>query len=79
MEISLDSFSPEVQQFIQSELARGKYHTVEEVVEAVLLPLAKKQQAKPEEKPRRKAGNGEGKVWMSPDFDEPLEEFKDYM
>lgn len=20
-----------------------------------------------------------GKIWMSPDFDEPLEEFKDYM
>lgn len=27
----------------------------------------------------RKAGSAKGKIWMSPDFDEPLEEFKDYM
>ena len=24
-------------------------------------------------------GAFKGKIWMSPDFDEPLEEFKDYM
>jgi Protein of unknown function (DUF2281) len=28
---------------------------------------------------RRLVGVWEGKVWMSDDFDEPLEEFKDYM
>lgn len=27
----------------------------------------------------RKAGSAAGKIWMSPDFDEPLEDFKDYM
>ncbi len=26
-----------------------------------------------------KAGSAKGQVWMSEDFDEPLEEFKDYM
>lgn len=26
-----------------------------------------------------KAGSAKGRVWMSDDFDEPLEEFKDYM
>ncbi|MDJ0679389.1 MAG: type II toxin-antitoxin system prevent-host-death family antitoxin [Xenococcaceae cyanobacterium MO_167.B52] len=26
-----------------------------------------------------KAGSAKGQVWMSDDFDEPLEEFKDYM
>ena len=27
----------------------------------------------------RKPGSAKGKVWMSEDFDEPLEDFKDYM
>ena len=26
-----------------------------------------------------KAGSAKGKIWISPDFDEPLEEFKEYM
>ena len=27
----------------------------------------------------RKPGSAKGQVWMSDDFDEPLEDFKDYM
>jgi antitoxin (DNA-binding transcriptional repressor) of toxin-antitoxin stability system len=30
-------------------------------------------------KPRRKAGSAKGLIWMSEDFDEPLEEFREYM
>lgn len=36
----------------------------------------------PNEKPQpkhRRAGTAEGSFWMSADFNEPLEEFKDYM
>ncbi len=29
--------------------------------------------------PDRGFGSLKGKIWMSPDFDEPLEDFKDYM
>ncbi|MEG4625157.1 DUF2281 domain-containing protein [Microcoleus sp. w1-18aA5] len=29
-------------------------------------------------KPNRQAGSAKGMVWMSDDFDEPLEEFKEY-
>lgn len=29
--------------------------------------------------PRRQGGQSESIVWMSPDFDEPLEDFKEYM
>ena len=33
-----------------------------------------------EKSPRRSMiGALKGKIWISPDFDEPLEEFKDYM
>ncbi|MBP6820064.1 MAG: DUF2281 domain-containing protein [Acidobacteria bacterium] len=32
------------------------------------------------EKPkRRRAGTAKGNFWMSPDFNEPLEDFKEYM
>jgi prevent-host-death family protein len=28
---------------------------------------------------RRVPGTAKGQIWMSPDFDEPLEDFEDYM
>ena len=31
------------------------------------------------EQPKRRKAGGIGKVWMSDDFNEPLEDFKDYM
>lgn len=30
-------------------------------------------------RPDRKPGSAKGLIWMSDDFDEPLEEFKEYM
>ncbi|HEX5150934.1 MAG TPA: DUF2281 domain-containing protein [Parafilimonas sp.] len=33
----------------------------------------------PPERKYRESGQLKGKVWMSPDFDAPLEDFKDYM
>jgi antitoxin (DNA-binding transcriptional repressor) of toxin-antitoxin stability system len=30
-------------------------------------------------KPNRKPGSAKGLIWMSDDFDEPLEEFREYM
>lgn len=32
-----------------------------------------------QDKPRRRFGSMEGEVWMSDDFDEPLEDFREYM
>ena len=31
------------------------------------------------DRPRPQRGCLKGKIWMAPDFDAPLEEFKDYM
>jgi antitoxin (DNA-binding transcriptional repressor) of toxin-antitoxin stability system len=28
---------------------------------------------------RRQRGTAKGQIWMAPDFDEPLEDFKEYM
>lgn len=41
----------------------------------------KKETAKGEKSPRpkRQAGMLKGKIWMAPDFDAPLEDFKEYM
>lgn len=30
-------------------------------------------------KPRRRAGSLAGQIWMAPDFDEPLDDFAEYM
>jgi len=30
-------------------------------------------------KPKARFGSAKGSVWMAPDFEEPLEDFKDYM
>ena len=31
-----------------------------------------------DDRPRPRFGSAKGKIWMAEDFDEPLEEFKDY-
>lgn len=33
----------------------------------------------PESEPRPRFGSAKGQVWMSDDFDEPLDDFSDYM
>ncbi len=43
------------------------------VVKLVGIPPANKKRC------NRQAGSAKGMVWMSDDFDEPLEEFKEYM
>lgn len=44
-------------------------------------PLARVQKSQPETPPApRKAGSAKDKIlWIAPDFDAPLEDFKDYM
>lgn len=42
-------------------------------------PVARLIRSEPKQQWPCKAGSAKGKIWMSPDFDEPLEEFKEYM
>jgi len=69
-------------------LAEASEH-LDQLVEAVLRgeevaiaindrPVVKLTAMEPE-KPRPKFGSGKGLVWMSDDFDAPLEEFREYM
>ena len=42
-------------------------------------PVAKLVRIPPRTREPRQAGSAKGKIWISPDFDEPLEEFEEYM
>jgi antitoxin (DNA-binding transcriptional repressor) of toxin-antitoxin stability system len=42
-------------------------------------PIAKLARTEPKQEWRCTAGSAKGKIWMAPDFDAPLEEFKEYM
>jgi prevent-host-death family protein len=63
--------------------ARARFSTViDKAIQGVTIiitragrPVVKIQQIKPV---RRKPGTGRG-AWMPPDFDDPLEDFADYM
>ncbi len=41
-------------------------------------PVAKLARTEPRKQWPCKAGSAKGKIWMAPDFDEPLEDFKEY-
>lgn len=41
-------------------------------------PVARLVAIQPDKEPRQ-PGSAKGEIWISPDFDEPLEDFKDYM
>lgn len=49
------------------------------VARLVLNPLPSTQPTEPQNQWPCKAGSAKGKIWMAADFDEPLEEFKEYM
>jgi antitoxin (DNA-binding transcriptional repressor) of toxin-antitoxin stability system len=42
-------------------------------------PVAKLARTESQEQWPCKAGSAKGKIWMAPDFDAPLEDFKEYM
>ena len=42
-------------------------------------PVAKLARVEVEREWPGKAGSARGEIWIAPDFDEPLEEFKEYM
>jgi prevent-host-death family protein len=42
-------------------------------------PVAKLARTEPKKQWPSKAGSAKGKIWMAPDFDAPLDDFKEYM
>jgi prevent-host-death family protein len=75
VQISLTEASPELAHLVEAAL-RGEeiiiFKDNQPVVKLTLLePVQKRRPAR--------AGSAKGLVWMSEDFDEPLEDFKEYM
>ncbi|MFN6558973.1 MAG: type II toxin-antitoxin system Phd/YefM family antitoxin [Nostoc sp. ChiSLP01] len=75
MQISLADASAELVDLVEAALQGEEiviYKNNHPVVKLTLLePVQKRRPAK--------AGSAKGQVWMSEDFDEPLEDFKEYM
>lgn len=63
----------EITQLLQSAL-RGE----EIIITRNNQPILKLIQVLPTPKQRNK-GSAKGQIWMAPDFDQPLEDFKEYM
>ena len=74
MQVRLTEASEELVQLVEAAL-KGE--------EVVILkdnqPVVKLALLKPTQRCSAKAGSAKGLVWMSDDFDEPLEDFKEYM
>jgi antitoxin (DNA-binding transcriptional repressor) of toxin-antitoxin stability system len=76
---TIDATSKQLQEILDAAL-RGeevfvtqKTETGERVVQLFAF------QIKPEVAKRKGFGSAKGQIWMSDDFDEPLEEFEEYM
>lgn len=72
-EIELEKVKGQLERVIQTALD-GEEVVITQNQEAVLklVPV-------PRLNGQRKAGSARGLVWMAEDFDEPLEDFKEYM
>ena len=70
--------TPEHQELI-AEIASQSDRPWQELLLEILQQAKGTSESKTETGPCRKAGSAKGKIWIAPDFDEPLEEFKDYM
>ncbi|MGB7251117.1 MAG: DUF2281 domain-containing protein [Phormidesmis sp.] len=65
----------------QAEIAQLLAHALrgeEIIITQDNRPILKLTQVLPMPK-RRQRGSAKGQIWMAPDFDEPLEDFSEYM
>lgn len=74
MRVRLTEASAELVQLVEAAL-KGE----EVVIFKDNQPVAKLTLLEPTQRRPAKAGSAKGLVWMSDDFDEPLEDFKEYM
>jgi antitoxin (DNA-binding transcriptional repressor) of toxin-antitoxin stability system len=75
--IDISELTPQAQELL-SKIESGE----EIIIIADNLPVAKIVQVNGQIVPKRKrrrAGTAKGTFWMAPDFNEPLDDFKEYM
>ena len=84
MQIDISELTPQVQTLLNN-LQPGEeiIVTAEDKPAFKLVPLNGSVNGEASEQPpkrkRRRAGTAKGEAWMSPDFNEPLEDFAEYM
>lgn len=74
MQVNLAEVSQDLVQLVEAAL-----HGEEIVILKNNKPVVKLTLVEPVQRRPAKAGSAKGLVWMSDDFDEPLEDFKEYM
>ena len=72
-QVDITEAQVQITQLLQSAL-RGE----EIIITRDNQPILKLIQFSPPPK-RRQRGSAKGQIWMAPDFDEPLENFREYM
>jgi antitoxin (DNA-binding transcriptional repressor) of toxin-antitoxin stability system len=79
--VDISEFTTKLKELITSLKRDEEIHiTAENLPVARLTAVNGQTPEQPETKPnRRQAGLTEGIAWISPDFDEPLEDFAEYM
>ncbi len=71
-QVTLDEAKERLSELVEAALGGEAVSIVTEGQQAVrLVPTGPR--------PPRKAGSAKGLIWMSDDFDAPLEDFKEYM
>ncbi len=74
MQVSLTDASQDLVQLVEAALHGEEIIILKDDKPVVKLALVEPIQRRP-----AKAGSAKGLVWMSDDFDEPLEDFREYM
>lgn len=71
MQLDITEAKSQIESLLQSAL-EGEEVIITQNERPILKLIQLAQPAK-----RRRRGSAKGQIWMSPDFDEPLEDFKD--
>jgi antitoxin (DNA-binding transcriptional repressor) of toxin-antitoxin stability system len=75
--IDISELMPQAQELL-SKIASGEEIVITAGNRAIAKIVLINRQIAPKRK-RRRAGTAKGAFWMAPDFNDPLEDFKEYM
>lgn len=79
MQVEIEEAKARLNELVQ-RATQGEEIIISAAERAVkLVPVEKPAPVEQKAKKRRQMGTLEGKIWMSDDFDEPLDEMREYM
>lgn len=81
MQLDISELTPQTQELL-SNIQPGEELLItsqNQTIAKIVRVNGQNSQSGSEKPKRRQAGTAKGEAWMSPDFNEPLEEFAEYM